>query len=142
MVSNANAFCSPNVFYPGGSWEGALVDIPPGRFVEFGYIRQPPQVDVGLLPHLLNSGQYANAGDVLHQIYSRGKWVSLLAAYSPDEDFVESFELSVLRSAGLQTLTINITGNTMHSENIVMNGNVGATLAAKLQCFNSLSQVR
>jgi hypothetical protein len=36
-------------------------------------------------------------GELLHRIYGiGGHWASLFAAFSPDEDFVESFKLYVL----------------------------------------------
>jgi hypothetical protein len=48
-------------------------------------------------------------------LYSRGgRWASALAALSPDEDFVETYELSVLRHATntpLQNLALNVFHN-------------------------------
>ena len=147
-ATNTATFCNGN-FYPGGIWEGAAVDVPPHRWVDFGYVRQPPQAYVAQLSQVLTSGPGHSlmAGEVLHKIYSRGTWASALAAYSPDEDFVESFELSVLHNGGLQNLTVVVLGGSdvsgpiiQHPEAIVQNGTVASALGTKLQCFDVLSR--
>jgi hypothetical protein len=114
--------------------------VPPNRWVPFGYIAQPGAPYVAQLASLLGSRFYANAAENLHQIYSSGRWASALAAYSPDEDFVETFELYVLVNAtpGLQALTINV-GN--HSDNILQNVNLNSELGRKLRCFGALPQL-
>jgi len=59
------------------------------------------------LGHILNWGGYGPAAYAIHRIISTHQWASTIAALSPEEDFVETFELSVLRKTGLQTLTLN-----------------------------------
>ena len=134
------AFCGGS-FYPGGRWEGAIVDVPPHRWVPFGYIAQPSSPYVAPLADLLRSRSYGNVGENLHRIYSSGRWASALAAYSPDEDFVETFELYVLINAnpGLQTLAINV-GN--HSDNLLQNVNPNSELGRKFRCFGALPQLQ
>jgi hypothetical protein len=62
----------------------------------------------------------------------------LLAAYSPDEDFVESFELSVLRNAGLRDVTVNVAG----TDRPILHGGLADMRGAeaKLRCFDALSR--
>jgi hypothetical protein len=134
------AFCGGN-FYPAGRWEGAIVDVPPNRWVPFGYIAQPTSPYVAPLAGLLASRSYGNVGENLHQIYHSGRWASALAAYSPDEDLVETFELYVLVNAnpGLQTLTVNV-GN--HSDDLLRNINPNSELCRKLRSFGALPQLQ
>ena len=133
-------FCGGS-FYPGGRWEGTLVDVPPNRWVPFGYIEQPGVPYVAQLASLLNSSSYGAAAENLHEIYSSGRWASALAAYSEDEDFVETFELYVLVNAnpGLQTLTINVAN---HSDDLLRNINPNSELGRKLRCFGALPQLQ
>jgi hypothetical protein len=134
------AFCGGS-FYPGGRWEGAVVDVPPNRWVSFGYIAQPGVPYVTQLAGLLSSRSYGAVADNLHQIYSSGQWASALAAYSADEDFVETFQLYVLVNAnpGLQILKINV-GN--RSDDLLRNVNANSELGRKLRCFGALPQLQ
>ena len=71
-------------------------------------------VDITKLVAALNKKKrnYPEAGDLLHAIYSgqqldgtnaqNGRWASALAAFSTDEDFVETFQLFVLMHAQTQ----------------------------------------
>jgi hypothetical protein len=102
-------FCGGN-FYPPGSWPYP-VDLPPGRWLRFGEIRdQALPSEVLQLPGLLSHNHLPEAAIHLHNIYANGRWASALAAFSPDEEFVETFELFVLRNAKppLQSLQIRI----------------------------------
>lgn len=112
-----NNFCG-GVFYPSGLWGTITVDVPYSgghRFVFFG-------------DTLTYSGSHVPAlPGTLHSIYSSGNWASALAAFSPVEDFVETFELSVLMRAGLTGLQIN-------SDSIVPVP-AGSWLAWKLGCI-------
>jgi hypothetical protein len=141
-IIDTTTFCNGN-FYPSGSWQGTPVDIPPGRWLGFGEIRlQPRNSDVLLLKLSLGSGDYSQAFEVLHRIYSSGRWASALAAYSPDEDFVETFELSVLMNAGLRQSAVTTYGRARHSDNVVRDITVAPVVRAKLQCFASAAQPR
>jgi hypothetical protein len=111
-------FCYGN-FYPSGNWEGSLTLLPflnTGRFVSFG----------DTLPY--SGSQVPGLPGTLHNIHGSGHWASALAAFSPSEDFVETFELSVLMRAGLTRLQIN-------SDPIVPVSK-GSWLDWKLSCFS------
>lgn len=101
-ATNTNLFCGSGAssFYPNGIWEGRAVDIPMARFVPFADLapNSPLRRAKTSLRVLLRSGQRgeAVARALIDGIYTGGKYSSLFAAYSPDEDFVESFEWSVL----------------------------------------------
>jgi hypothetical protein len=103
-------FCDGG-FYPLGSWPFP-VDLPPGRWLSFGEIlnQAPLSSDVLQLPGLLSPDHLSKAAARLHKIYSNGRWASTLAAFSPHEEFVETFELFVLRNANppLQSLKVRI----------------------------------
>ena len=135
-VSNTVNFCGGD-FYPSGSWQGIRVDIPPGRWIGFGDIRpQPSGSDVSNLPHSLRWGDFAGAARSLSRIYASGRWASALAAFSPDEDFVETFELSVIIKAGLQTSSVSL-GHGLPGIGILP-VNPASPLGKKLQCFGPL----
>jgi hypothetical protein len=80
------------------------------------------------------------AGGLLDKIYNPaiGHWASLFAAFSPDEDFVETFKLFVLKNskAPLGTLPIEIPiANVIVTEDIPGTCSKRPVLAAKLSCF-------
>jgi hypothetical protein len=95
--ANNAVFCGGN-FYPRGSWP-YVVDVPPGRWIGFGEIlNQAGTSEVLQLPGLLgHSSPYA--GEHLYKLFNHPRWPSVLAAFSPDEEFVETFQLFVLRNA-------------------------------------------
>jgi hypothetical protein len=138
-VSNTTTFCNPP-FYPGGSWQGATVGIPDGRFVQFGHLSPNSPVKISNLPILLPISDSRPTGEVLDGVYASRLFPSLLAAYSPDEDFVEAFEWSALRDAGLTDLTVAITGFSQHQEIILSHGVAAPQVEAKLACFDALSR--
>jgi hypothetical protein len=141
-VSNTASFCNGS-FYPSGSWQGVPVDLPPKRWVHFGEILgQPRDSDVSQLARFLQSGDYSQAFERLHLIYANGRWASALAAFSPDEDFVETFQLFVLMNAGLRQATVTSYGRGRHSDNIISGQTVPLPLQSKLQCFASPAQPR
>jgi hypothetical protein len=141
-VTGTATFCNSR-FYPSGAWLGNSVDLPPYHWIGFGQIRlQPKDSDVLQLQRFLHSGRYREAFDRLHRIYSNGRWATALAAFSPDEDFVETFELFVLINAGLRQASVTTYGRVRHLDNIVRDVNVTPFLQTKLQCFESLSQPR
>ena len=110
-----NTFClASSASFFSGSWR--IPVNPPPRWREFG----DPQGD-----HEPNAGsdnvqivqvflamarrQYRAASALVNRIYApSGRWASLFAAFSPDEDFIETFKFDVLRQANppLQFLTI------------------------------------
>jgi hypothetical protein len=68
----------------------------------------------------------------LHSINSSGLWASVLAAFSPVEDFVETFELSVLMNANAGA---GLTGAEINSDALVPIA-PGSWLAWKIGCFS------
>jgi hypothetical protein len=128
-------FCDGG-FYPSGSWQGTPVDLPPKHWIEFGEIRlQPKNSDVLQLARFLHSGDYSRAFESLHRIYADGRWASALAAFSPDEDYVETFELFVLMNSGLRHSAITTYGRGRRPDNVLRDVTVAPPLQAKLQCF-------
>ena len=109
-----NTFCRGTFFR--NSWRS--VD-PPPLWRNFGdtqnehelYDTNISDIALAITRHSINPGF---AGDLLYNIYKRGgHWASLFAAFSPDEDFVETFDLYVLTQAAvtpLKSLQITITG--------------------------------
>jgi len=128
------------------------IDLPPGRWIGFGEIlnqsNKADDADVLQLPGLLAHGHFSDAGDHLNKIYRNGRWASALASFSPDEEFVETFELFVLVNAntGLQSLTIEIPGTRTnpYRDDILDNLNSATELGRRYQqCFGgNLSQFR
>ena len=141
LMSEANAFCGGTI-YPGGRWHGMPVGLPRHRYVQFADLSSNSPVNVANLPTLLQqSGNpiYANiAIGIIDGIYNGGQYPSLLAIYSPDEDFVEAFEWSVLRNAGLRDASVNITG----AGRSILQGGVADMRGTerKLACFDALSR--
>jgi hypothetical protein len=139
QVTKTGTFCDGK-FYPSGSWQGINVDIPPGRWIDFGDVRlQPGGSDVSQLPDLLRRGRYGDAAGRLYRINSDRRWASALSAFSPDEDFVETFELFVLRRAGLQKYTSNVHYGQPPTE--ILPVPRGSPLDIKLGCFEFLAQL-
>jgi hypothetical protein len=118
--SFANTFCG-GIFYRDGNWKGSPVSFPPplpsaDRFVFFGDTSPYSGSRVPGLP------------GTLHSIYGGGNWASVLAAFSPVEDFVETFQLSVLKRGGLAGLRINSAS--------IIPVSTGSWLDWKLSCFS------
>jgi hypothetical protein len=81
------------------------------------------------------------AGGLLNRIYSlqgSGHWASFFAAFSPDEDFVETFKLFVLKNSGvrLQSLKMEIPiAGLIVTQDIPGTCSQRPVLASKLNCF-------
>jgi hypothetical protein len=94
-------FCSGNF---NTSWQNP--DTPP-PFRGFGdpEVKQKDDnttdnVKLHKLGFALLQGNFVKAATMLDKIYSsKGRWASALAAFSPDEDFVETFKLYILMHA-------------------------------------------
>jgi len=120
--SFANNFCG-GIFYPSANWQRSAVGVPfsnGNRFVSFGDTLSYAGSHVPRLP------------GTLHSINSSGNWASVLAAFSPVEDFVETFELSVLMNANAGA---GLTGLQINSDSIVP-APKGSWLAWKIGCFS------
>jgi len=161
---NFSLFCNGGFYLnagTGGPWHDKP-GFPNGnkRWVDFVEVRnghQPNDVDIKQLQHQLGMGNYRKAGDWLYLLYSgifgnavhnpyNGPWASALAAFSPDEDFVETFELNVLRKANpaLTQLDIKIFGTRAnpytydvlaHLSNTPPDPMFKSELVRKLNCF-------
>jgi hypothetical protein len=117
---NPGDFCSGNFYV---SWRRPVFAPPPWRtFGQIDVVRGTTNptnehlnagenVSVATLYTDINSQNDANLFTDLRKLYgTSGRWASALAALSPDEDFVETFELSVLRHATppVQSLALTI----------------------------------
>jgi hypothetical protein len=121
-----NSFCHGTFFM--NSWRH--VDAPP-LWRSFGTIQNshhPAAVAVQDIVIALLHQNFQSAGDLLQGnnqlqgIYAtNGRWASLFAAFSPDEDFVETFKFYVLINAvgtALTSLPIDIYGYAHKTLNI------------------------
>jgi len=114
-----NTFCG-GAFYD-NSWQDFK---PPRLWREFGdpqYQHKPYDVQISQLALSVSLGTYSKAGDLLHRIYKKeGHWASLFAAFSPDEDFVETFKLYVLANTTtpLRSLPLVYSGTAAYNDDI------------------------
>lgn len=142
----APGFCGGQ-FYTAATapWQYS-VSVPPGRWLSFGQIREQSPLNSTILdlPGLYASNLPGLAGDNLNRLFNGGQWASTLAAFSPDEDFVETFELTVLAAAKpagaaqplLQSMVIKIPGShKTYSPDIFDNLVSGTELARKYVCL-------
>ncbi|MGE5268143.1 MAG: hypothetical protein ACM3JG_00580 [Thiohalocapsa sp.] len=141
------AFCGGN-FYK-DSWEDASLPrttIWWRKFTEIDGSHPPGDVQMGQIRHALSHPAIARgllsrffSGKLpLHAGRPRGRWASLLAAFTPDHDFVESFALFVLLNntnsrAPLKSVAISIPGHP--NEDIVATCDERPVLMSKLGCF-------
>ena len=139
---NTTTFCK--ALYPQGNWQNSVVDIPTNRWIAFGQTRNILHADISTVQFYYDELNLPQAGAALHnKIYSSKNWASGLAAFSPDEDFVESFELYVLVSAKtpLTSSQIQINGaGGPYLDDIPASLTKSSILGQKLQCFGPLPQ--
>jgi hypothetical protein len=105
---NLSNFCN-GTFYT-DSWD-TIADTPPAsRWLEFGHVstarHKADDVQIGDI----KGAPPGQKGAKVARIYRlkgtpppRGRWANLFAAFSPEEDFVETFKLFVLRRANLNS---------------------------------------
>ena len=138
-------FCG-GTFYSGvgdGQSSWALpVDVSPNRWVYFGQVRNRHAADdVRMAPFgfALARKQFPDAGERLHGLYSGPRWASALAAFSPDEDFVETFQLYVLMNAGTKLRSSQVKifgiGGRIYLDDIPANFGQKPELIRKTDCF-------
>ena len=127
--------------YYSGSWQDDVV-LSDTRWIEFGDIRNRHKtggISIDDLRSYVRQGNFPLAGNFLQKIYSSGEWASLLAAFSPDEDFVESYQLYVLLWSNPNLRSpIDITGTTVNSFDIPGSWMNTARLQNKMSCFGQL----
>lgn len=145
-------FCGGTFYSPQGPGEGSWlvqpVGIPPNRWVSFGTPRnyhKSDDVDMASLGFDLDRGRYPFAGDLLNGLYAgvqNGRWASALASFSPDEDFVETFQLFVLMHAQppLQHLRVRVPGTRPqpYLVDVPFTFNQKPELVRKSRCFEYL----
>lgn len=146
-----NQFCSGTFYQPTGAGQGSWL-LPPTvsdeRWVSFGLPRnyhKADDVDMTKLGFDLDHGRFPDAGDLLHGIFSgiqNGRWASELAAFSTDEDFVETFQLFVLMHARtpLKHSRVKIVGTRSqpYFEDIPYTFSLKPELVRKSSCFDYL----
>jgi hypothetical protein len=129
-------FCG-GTFYS-SSWQDE-VNLSDTRWIDFGDIRnthKTPGINIDDLRSYLKQQNFNVADNFLQRIYASDEWSSLLAAFSPDEDFVETYQLYVLlwSNPNLRS-SIVIMGNSYDVPGSWMNR---ATLRNKMSCFGQL----
>jgi hypothetical protein len=152
-------FCSGTFYQPSdigqqGSWL-LPPTVPDYRWVSFGTPRnyhKADDVDMTKLVSDLNQRAYREAGDLLHGVFSgqlpnrnnaqNGRWASALAAFSTDEDFVETFQLFVLRHARTPLLHSQVrvfgTSSQPYLDDIPATFDRRPELVRKSSCFDYL----
>ena len=131
-----------NIFYHSGLWSSS-VDVPPNRWIDFGRTHNViPGSDID------NVGTFLSQNDrralrYLDKIYSSKKWASVLAAFSPDEEFVEAYQMFALANGKvkLKRLEIVIPGQSKHDLAATLDPQSGlfdqnSDLYNQTQCFN------
>ena len=156
-------FCSGNFYEPLGVGQQGSWLLPPTvsdtRWVSFGLPRnyhKVDDVDMTKLGFALNNGSthgtFPEAGDLLYGIFSgqlpggknvqNGRWASALAAFSTDEDFVETFQLFVLRHAHRPLLHSRVrivgTNGQIYHADIPANFDQKPELVRKSHCLDYL----
>lgn len=142
-TNSSTSFCGGS-FYSPDDWPSEI-DVPPGRWVDFGEVRNVKNgSDLLQLPGLLNYG-HDEWPYHLNAIHSKGRWAGALAAFSPDEDFVMTFETFILvNSEGLKSLIITIPrphNVAPYQPNILAHLSDGSELARKYKCFTTSTQL-
>jgi hypothetical protein len=89
----------------------------------------------------IEDGNLTGATDKIKTIFDSGRWVSLLATMSPEEDFVETIKLDLLGDVGLKNLSVSIP--VPNRSSLVKNvleplGREGAA-RRKARCFSDVS---
>ena len=145
-------FCGGTFYQPVGvGQQGSWIlppTVPDGRWISFGEPRnyhRADDVDMTKLGFALDHRRFPHAGDLLHGIFSdiqNGRWASALASFSTDEDFVETFQLFVLRHSRtpLKNSRVKISGTRgrIYSDDIPYTFNQRPELVRKSGCFDYL----
>jgi len=132
-------FCSGA--YYSGSWQGR-VELPATRWIGFGDVRNTHQTEglnIDDLRSYIKQENFGLAGNFLQKVYSSDEWASLLATFSPDEDFVEAYQLYVLLFANPNLRSpIQITGTAVNSYDVPGSWKNRPRLQNKMSCFGEL----
>ena len=139
FCKNKNKF---NKFYPPGSWRKTM-DFPSRqkRWIMFGEQLNLHRFDyVSTLRDDLNIPNFDNAAADLDSMLHAPNLAVALAAFSPVEDFVEAYELNVLKNATVSWKSLilqmyDASGNPSYTEDILAKLNPGTDLSEKAKCF-------
>src|SRR5438477_3457057 len=104
QVDKLDSFCKEqnNKYkrcYPPGSWRKSILLPPPSgkRWIDFGETRNTHNPDyITNLTSDMDDGNFDLSAEDIHLILQSPNLVSILAAFSPDEDFVETEQLKVI----------------------------------------------
>jgi hypothetical protein len=120
----SSLLCYPTAFV-NNSWEPGSVNYG-NRWTAFGQ-------ETGMRKHGISSPKSANLNPaMLRRIYAGG-FASAFAAVSPEEDFVETYKLMILRHSPLERLQLNVPGGMIDVKN-----NSNDRLNAKVSCVSPL----
>ena len=146
---SASNFCSGN-FYQPGSWSS--INIPhvndrPGRWIDFAesFSSETHNPDhLRMIKNDLSQSNFPGAGNRLLAVFQDPGLAGALAAFSPDEDFVEAYEWYVLTNASspLTGLTIQISGHQGYDIPPGLSGPGKGPLRAKMDCLRKYIQVQ
>jgi hypothetical protein len=127
--------------YYSSSWQDD-VELSDTRWIDFGDVRNRHKtrgINIDDLRSYLKQRNFPLAGNFLQKIYSSDEWASLLAAFSPDEDFVESYQLYVLLWSNPNLRSpIDITGTERKSYDVPGSWMNRPRLQDKMSCFGQL----
>lgn len=132
-----------NFFVGWGSHTDKTLE-PKKRWRRFGDVANEENNDHTNSPKLSEFQSAANdqaRGQLLHDLYAASQpWASYLGANAPDEDYVESYKLDVLVSAGLSTMPMtipNVGGMAPDIPGDLVSGGKNA-LSDKLKCLRKV----
>ena len=99
-----------------------------------------PVGDIGNVRDLVRAGNLAGANAAIHSIYN-ATLVSLFAAVSPEEDFVETYKYRVLADVGLQlTMKFPAPVNDVINDVFQQVRGPSGELGGKIDCVNHLTK--
>ena len=147
QVDKIDTFCKGknkhSKFYSPGSWRNMIyLPLPPGkRWIDFGEVRNIHYPDyLTYLKSDLDSANFIQSAEDIHSILQAPNLVSVLAAFSPDEDFVETYQLKVINDTNtFNSLVLQIydSSHTMiYSEDILAKFKSGTDIDDKAKCFS------
>jgi hypothetical protein len=146
-TTTPTSFCSGQQFYSSRDWPYPI-DAPPGRWIDFGEMRNVDNTsDLLKLPGLLHRGHDDEWPDHIRDIYQNDRRAGILAAFSPDEDFVKTLEAYIVVRNTISTMNSLIVTiprrPSMHPPNYTVDviSNLrrpNAEVRRKALCFGSL----
>jgi len=145
-----NNFCGG--FYKQNSWN--YIDVPPGRWISFGQqnaniLHNPDYISIikgDIQSQFARLGHdFSESGEHLHVLLQDTGLASTLAAVSPDEEFVETYQLYVLLRSSLNgvpqftNFPLTIYGRaSQYIHNTPIDYKNKPSLLSKLNCFGQL----